>query len=164
MTKAEREEHLRDKVLLYSRYQSNLISIRKRIEDELNLLNQQLFDSIDEVLLSIRGAMNDKELNSLCTQFSHFLATNKKSEWPLNVVLTGVGPRLTQMLEKRNGFNWHGWLAKIDQKDYLELYEKSKLVYLTGDSENTMGNFDKNVNYIVGGLIDHNKLKNITLD
>ena len=63
MTKAEREEHLRDKVLLYSGYHSNLISIRKGIEDELSLLKKQLFDSIDEVLFSIRGAMNDKELN-----------------------------------------------------------------------------------------------------
>ncbi len=63
MTEAEQKDYLRDHLLLYSGYQSNLLSIKKSVEKDLNLLNQQLFESIDEVLFSIHRTMNSKELN-----------------------------------------------------------------------------------------------------
>jgi len=108
--------------------------------------------------------MKDKELNSLVTQFSHFLAENRNSDKPLNIVLTGVGPRMTQSLKKRDAHNWASWLNLVHEENYDKIYEKKDLVYLTGDSENDMESYDPNKLYIVGGLIDHNKLKNITLD
>ena len=108
--------------------------------------------------------MKDKELNSLVTQFSHFLSDNKNSEKPINVILTGVGPRLKQQLVKREAYKWNAWLSQIYDEDYNKMFDKKDLVYLTGDSDKDMGKFDPNTLYIVGGLIDHNKLKNITLN
>lgn len=102
---------------------------------------------------------NYKEQNSLLTQLCHFLCENKMSKNPLNMILTGVGPKLKELLEKRDGYSWP---TTIHSEDYLDLFDKQKLVYLTGDSNVTMTEYDKESVYIIGGLVDHNRLKYIT--
>ena len=47
-------------------------------------------------------------------------------------------------------------------ENYIDLYPKEKLVYLTADSETELDSFDHNCYYIIGGLVDHNRLKMIT--
>ena len=55
----------------------------------------------------------------------------------------------------------------------MQLFEKDKLIYLTGDSTEDIEEFDEkyllifwsiSCIYIIGGLVDHNRLKNITLN
>ena len=60
--------------------------------------------------------------------------------------------------------NSEKWLVELRDKDYLESVEAEKLVYLSGDAEEEMESFDKEKIYIIGGLVDHNSLKNITLN
>ena len=36
------------------------------------------------------------------------------------------------------------------------------MIYLSGDAEEEMENFEPDKIYIIGGIVDHNKLKNIT--
>jgi tRNA (guanine9-N1)-methyltransferase len=133
-------------------------------EEKITLLEK--LESAPKVIIDcdFELHMKDGELNSLVTQFSHFLAQNKKSEHPINIVLSGVGPRMDAMLTKRMAYKWNAWLGLIYKETYLEKFPLENLVYLTGDSETNMSEFDSTKNYIIGGLIDHNKLKNITLD
>jgi tRNA (guanine9-N1)-methyltransferase len=133
-------------------------------EEKITLLEK--LESAPKVIIDcdFEQHMKDGELNSLVTQFSHFLAQNKKSEHPINIILTGVGPRMDAMLTKRMAYKWNAWLGLIHKETYLEKFPQENLVYLTGDSEANMSEFDTTKNYIIGGLIDHNKLKNITLD
>ncbi|KNC76013.1 hypothetical protein SARC_11475, partial [Sphaeroforma arctica JP610] len=42
---------------------------------------------------------------------------------------------------------------------YLELFPKEELVYLTADSPNVIETLDETKVYIIGGMVDHNRLK-----
>ena len=62
MTKTEQEEHLRDKMLLYSRYQKQLRDRNEVIQDELQTLRTNLLGAIDHVLGTIELGLSQNEL------------------------------------------------------------------------------------------------------
>merc|ERR1719309_939544 len=47
--------------------------------------------------------------------------------------------------------------------NFIEVLPKESLVYLSGDSKNTVEKLENGVNYIIGGLVDHNNHKGICL-
>lgn len=47
-------------------------------------------------------------------------------------------------------------------KSYLDLFKKESLVYLTADSPNTITKLSRDKVYIIGGIVDRNRLKGIT--
>ena len=62
MTKTEQEEHLRDKMLLYSRYQKQIRDRNEVIQDELQTLRTNLLGAIDHVLGTIELGLSQNEL------------------------------------------------------------------------------------------------------
>lgn len=42
-------------------------------------------------------------------------------------------------------------------------WKAEDIVYLTGDAEETMEEFDPSKLYVIGGIVDHNAFKNFTL-
>lgn len=51
-----------------------------------------------------------------------------------------------------------------EQSSYPKLRTNHKFVYLTGDSPNTLTTLDNNTTYIIGGIVDRNRLKRATID
>jgi len=60
--------------------------------------------------------------------------------------------------------SWQGFAR--EPRPYLEAFagEREKLVYLTSDSPNTLTTWDRSAIYIIGGIVDRNRLKGATYD
>ncbi len=57
---------------------------------------------------------------------------------------------------------WDKWKnCKFETGDFSTLYNPAQLVYLTADSENIVEELDESKVYIIGGLVDRNRHKNI---
>lgn len=103
--------------------------------------------------------LTEKEKSSLKQQIMYCYAVNKRSEHPINLILTGVSQGLKEDIDK---VSYGNWPLEMHSESYLEKFTKDDLVYLTADSENELDIFDTNRVYIIGGLVDHNRLKMIT--
>lgn len=72
-------------------------------------------------------------------QFSYCHNYLRNFEKPLKTVITGLGPKTKQILSK---YEYDKWLVDFKTEDYLELYQKKDLIYLSGDAEEEMEEFD----------------------
>jgi len=105
--------------------------------------------------------MSEREFKSLVQQLSYVYCTNKRAKHPSNVCITGIGPNIKHQLEK---VNYEKWRIKFSEEDYMKLYPKEDLVYLTADATDIMTTIDPSKVYIIGGLVDRNRYKNITFN
>ena len=116
----------------------------------------------------------EKALKSLKQQVMYCYGFNKRHTNPAHIHLTGLGPLLTQQLVTQNcAGNWIG--MKLDQEEYITMGDysvaydddvkaglKKQLVYLSSDADETLETVDTNCAYIIGGIVDRNRLKGIT--
>jgi tRNA (guanine9-N1)-methyltransferase len=116
--------------------------------------------------LDFEEQLSDKEKNSLAQQIMYCYGMNKKTDRPVQMHLSSVRGVTETYLKKIPGFpeSWVG--VKADDKPYLTTFKdrRDSLVYLTADSPNVIDNLDNDKIYILGGIVDRNRLKNITKD
>lgn len=105
---------------------------------------------------------SEKDLNSLFQQITFCYSTSKKSSNPCHIHLTGVGVRLRSQLSKVDYYNWMG--VSVHDADYISVNISKTLVYLTADGESTLETLDSNCAYIIGGIVDRNRLKGATFN
>ena len=119
--------------------------------------------------------MTDRELKSLGQQLAYCHSINKRLEQPLNIFVTGVGPRLQKIIQQQNCQHWAMNISFLDitgkegvESQYLsELSDqlpKESLVYLTADSTNLISDLDPTKVYLIGGIVDHNRHKLLTFN
>mmetsp|Transcript_37155 Transcript_37155/g.87093 ORF Transcript_37155/g.87093 Transcript_37155/m.87093 type:complete len:364 (-) Transcript_37155:124-1215(-) len=106
--------------------------------------------------------LSDKEVKGLVQQVLYCYGANRKAARPVRLVLSGVveGSVTRERLAKLSGFDT--WLCQTSEKPYIDLFEKDRLVYLTADTENIVREFDKDKVYVIGGIVDRNRLKGRT--
>ena len=116
--------------------------------------------------------MTYKEINSLAQQLRYCYASNKKSPRPCLLAATSVGEQhggtttttttTLQLLQKVSGYENWGKRAFTITSHSLEEYYPSRLadiVYLTSDAETVLHTLENNKIYIIGGIVDRNRLK-----
>jgi len=110
--------------------------------------------------LGFDDKMTDNEIISLAQQLVMGYGQNKKQEHPSIVYWTNFEGKLAQQNQKKNS-GWQNWShgLTISEKPYTELFEKTSLVYLTADSDTVLMDLREDEVYIVGGIVDHNRLK-----
>lgn len=148
-----------------------VMSRKEREEIYLNKIKEGIRVVLD---CDFENLMNDKDAGSLTRQIAYCYSVNRKAEKPLNFLIYDAGPIIQSHLNKMNFDNWSGvGLVKKgeykDIHDYLRKstnsdFKKENIVYLTADSENEITELKPEEVYLIGGIVDRNRYKLITLN
>ncbi|PAN07982.1 hypothetical protein PAHAL_1G378000 [Panicum hallii] len=113
--------------------------------------------------LEFADLMRPNEIHSLTQQIMYCYAVNGRSANPAHLWLTGCSGEMATHLQRIPGYD--KWTIEKAAKPYLEAFEdrKGNLVYLTADAETVLDDLDMSKIYIIGGLVDRNRWKGITL-
>ncbi|RLN09835.1 tRNA (guanine(9)-N1)-methyltransferase [Panicum miliaceum] len=113
--------------------------------------------------LEFADLMRPNEIHSLTQQIMYCYAVNGRSANPAHLWLTGCSGEMATHLQRIPGYD--KWIIEKAAKPYLEAFEdrKENLVYLTADAETVLDDLDMSKIYIIGGLVDRNRWKGVTL-
>eukprot|EP00977_Amphora_coffeiformis_P014316 scaffold3960_cov148-Amphora_coffeaeformis.AAC.1 len=137
---------------------------KRRREELWNRRLQLAADNFGVCLdCAFEADMTDKEITSLALQVRYCYATNRRSDVPTLLAATSVAGQTRHHLENVAGFDeWQTRAFTCTAQPLEEYYgedRKADLVYLTSDSENVLEDLDKTKIYIIGGIVDRNRLK-----
>ena len=131
---------------------------------------------------------DEQPIKSLGQQISFCYGFNRRVSNPVHLYITGMGPRLQAQLLKGHSDGWQNIVqtsqcytelpcfsisgnsassssieAAVDDSHFTNSpTRRRELVYLTSDAEETLEKLDPNCAYIIGGIVDRNRLKGIT--
>ncbi|XVF28036.1 hypothetical protein REPUB_Repub14bG0160900 [Reevesia pubescens] len=113
--------------------------------------------------LEFSHLMTHSEIHSLVQQVMYCYAVNGRCSFPAHLWLTGCQGEMETQLQRLPGFN--KWSIEKESQSYIQAFsdQKDNLVYLTADSETVLHELDPTKVYIVGGLVDRNRWKGITM-
>lgn len=128
-----------------------------RMADSPNLVRVAVDLEFDDLMM-------DKDICKCAKQLLWVYTINRKAKQPLQLYYTGLqeGGRLKQVLDKNDGYR--NWDVRIGAESYTQLFQSEQIVYLTSDSDTVLTELDKDKVYIVGGLVDHNHHKGVSLE
>ncbi|CAE7393772.1 trmt10a [Symbiodinium sp. CCMP2592] len=114
--------------------------------------------------LEWEDSMQPKELKSLIQQVLYCYGANRRAEKPVRLVFSGIaqGSKTHAGLSKQSGYD--AWEVQKLEGEYVEAFPKDKLVYLTADAQKVLHSFDPEKVYVIGGIVDRNRLKGRTLE
>lgn len=115
--------------------------------------------------LSFGSMMSEKELHRLSSQLRRLYGSNQNSIKPVHLFFTSFGnenPLYKICCDKNDGFL--NYVVDMTDKYFLEIFDSEEVVYLTPDSSNVLERLETDKVYIIGGLVDENINKNVTLN
>ncbi|KAG2349215.1 hypothetical protein BDR05DRAFT_956601 [Suillus weaverae] len=131
--------------------------------------------------LGFDDMMTDKEVTSLTSQLAYTYSANRRSSTPFTSLLfTSLNGRTKARLDAINDAGYKRWTntkwweegydriwtSKSDHCDGDEDLDahRTSVVYLTADSEEELVELKEGQTYVIGGICDHNRYKNLCLD
>lgn len=107
--------------------------------------------------------MSDKDIAKCVKQLLRVYTLNRKSSMPIQLHYTSIreNGKIENALKRNDGYQ--NWDVHIQRKSFIELFDKDSIVYLTSESDKVLTEIDPNAAYIIGGLIDHNHHKGLSL-
>ncbi|XP_074556578.1 uncharacterized protein LOC141812487 [Curcuma longa] len=145
---------------------------RERIEqqaEERELRDERLRRAAEfgpKVVLDLELAVHMKpnEIRSLVQQIRYCYAVNGRYVSPAHLWLTGCQGEIYTGLQRIPGYD--RWIIEKESRSYIEAFQEHKenIVYLTADSKTVLEEIDPKKIYIIGGLVDRNRWKGITMN
>ncbi|XP_066144849.1 tRNA methyltransferase 10 homolog A isoform X2 [Euwallacea fornicatus] len=109
--------------------------------------------------LSFDYLMIDKDMAKTAKQILRVYTENRRALAPMQLYLTNFNGRSKRELERYHGYQY--WDMVFHDNDYMDVFPKENLIYLTSDSDNVIRELHDHKVYIIGGLVDHNAHKGI---
>jgi tRNA (guanine9-N1)-methyltransferase len=120
--------------------------------------------------LEFANLMQEKERKSMAYQLGICYSANVKAAVPAQIHVTGLGGGMGDVVRKVCSGVEH-WAVHMADETYLEspalikdAKTKEQIVYLTADSEHELADFKDDEVYVIGGIVDRNRYKNLTLN
>lgn len=111
-------------------------------------------------------SMLQKELKSLVKQIAYSYCCVRKAveegHKPLRLSVSGLEDEFEGILSK-HGVGWEEWPVSISRDSLEQLHRPEDIVYLTHDAEDVLDELDQSKVYVIGGIVDRNRLKGATL-
>ncbi|KAI9324525.1 guanine-9--methyltransferase domain-containing protein 2-like protein [Obelidium mucronatum] len=105
--------------------------------------------------------MNPAEVKSMAKQLNRSYAQNRRAMIPAQLSFCGLGPELKDSMDKSQK-DWKQWKVEISEKNLLDaIPDKDNIVYLTADSPTILEDLEDTKAYIIGGIVDRNRYKNL---
>ncbi|CAO1410358.1 unnamed protein product [Diamesa hyperborea] len=125
---------------------------RNKANDTPSIIKVAIDLTFDELMI-------EKDLAKCSKQLLWIYSTNRRSQRPIPVHFTGLKEenRLYKHLQKHDG--WRQWDITAHEKPFNEIFDKSKIIYLSSESDNVLDVLEPDAVYIIGGLVDHNFYK-----
>ncbi|KAF8214073.1 guanine-1-methyltransferase-domain-containing protein [Mycena galopus ATCC 62051] len=120
--------------------------------------------------LGFDDKMTEKEVQSLCSQLGYTYSANRQAGHPFALFFTSLNGKTLARLDSLGDASHRRWKnAEWWEEGYERLWEtdpavKQSLVYLTADSDQEITELKPNETYVIGGIVDHNRLKNECLN
>lgn len=117
---------------------------------------------------SFEDKMTFKEINSLALQIRYCYAANRRAKFPVHFSASSLAGQTHDLLGKVCGFpeQWKTRAFTCSEQSVEEMHatERDSLVYLTSDSDHTLQKLEKGKIYVIGGIVDRNRLKRVAID
>ncbi|CAO3611714.1 unnamed protein product [Cunninghamella echinulata] len=105
--------------------------------------------------------MNEKEIHSLQSQIGRCYSANRSAKEAFQLTISSFDDKLKESFNKKTP-SYANWLKMtFDPTPYEDQYDKSKLIYLSADSENVANELEEDKIYIIGGIVDKNRHKGL---
>ncbi|KAJ6515396.1 guanine-1-methyltransferase-domain-containing protein [Mycena sanguinolenta] len=114
--------------------------------------------------------MTEKEVQSLCSQLGYTYSANRQAGYPFALFFTSLDGKSLARLESLGDASYKRWTnAEWWTEGYERMWEtdpavKQSIVYLTADSDEELTELKPDETYVIGGICDHNRLKNECLN
>lgn len=112
--------------------------------------------------------MNEKEIISLSSQITRMYSAKRHCEYDTGLVVSPFNERLKQRFDKSLSqyTAWKGIEFNESETlgDMVNDDNKQNFVYLTADTDETVDELQANNTYIIGGIVDKNRHKNLCAD
>lgn len=130
-----------------------------RLKDSWKILPlEQIKFYHPRVVIDLRfcDQLRNKEQRSVKTQLGFTYGFLRQTRMPLELHLTSFDGPLASMLHELQGFS--NWKVYKHAETCDTIFDKTTLVYLSPDATTDLLELDEEKTYIIGGIVDHNRM------
>lgn len=127
-------------------------------------INRNQTDSGIKIILdcAFDDLMNNKEIVSMTNQLTRAFSSNRRENYFANVTVTSFNKRLKKRFDNElvqtNYPTWTHFEFLEDEKILTDpSVDKSKMIYLTADTDEKLETLESGMTYVVGGIVDKNR-------